>query len=114
MARDVHISLQRLLTGLIIVIVPLSVLGLYLTSKSDTNLREAVGTHLKTFAQTDAAVASQYISDRVGDVKAIAEEPAIVDAIIAANRAYERLYRGWRPGSRACHWTIYRRRERVS
>ena len=32
MARDVHISLQRLLTGLIIVIVPLSVVGLYLTS----------------------------------------------------------------------------------
>jgi hypothetical protein len=91
MARDVHISLQRLLTGLIIVIVPLSVLGLYLTSKSDTNLREAVGSHLKTFAQTDAAVASQYISDRVGDVKAIAEEPAVVDAITAANRAYERI-----------------------
>jgi len=88
MARDIHISLQRLLTGLIIVIVPLSVLGLYLTSKSDTNLRQAVGTNLKTFAQTDAAVASQFISDRVVDVRAFAEEPAVVDAIAAANRAY--------------------------
>jgi hypothetical protein len=91
MARDVHISLQRLLTGLIIVIVPLSVLGLYLTSKSDTNLRQAVGTHLKTFAETDAAIASQFISDRVVDVRALAEEPGVVDAITAANRGYERM-----------------------
>jgi hypothetical protein len=91
MARDVHISLQRLLTGLIIVIVPLSVLGLYLTSKSDTNLRQAVGTHLKTFAETDAATASQFISDRVVDVRALAEEPGVVDAITAANRGYERM-----------------------
>jgi hypothetical protein len=91
MARDVHISLQRLLTGLIIVIVPLSVLGLYLTSKSDTNLRQAVGTHLKTFAETDAAIASQFISDRVVDVRALAEEPGVVDAITVANRGYERM-----------------------
>src|SRR3984893_865344 len=91
MARDVHIALQRLLTGLIIVIVPLSVLGLYLTSKSDTNLRQAVGTHLKTFAETDAATASQFISDRVVDVRALAEEPGVVDAITAANRGYERM-----------------------
>lgn len=91
MARDVHISLQRLLTGLIIVIVPLSVVGLYLTAKSDTNLRQAVGTHLKTFAQTDAAIASQYVSDRVVDVRTLAEEPAVVDGIIASNRSYERI-----------------------
>ena len=90
MARDVHISLQRLLTGLIIVIVPLSVVGLYLTAKSDTNLRQAVGTHLKTFAQTDAAIASQFISDRVVDVRTLAEEPAVVDAITAADRGYGR------------------------
>jgi hypothetical protein len=91
MARDVHISLQRLLTGLIIVIVPLSVLGLYLTSKSDTNLRQAVGTQLKTFAQTDAAIASQFIIDRVVDVRALAEEPAVVDAVTTANRGYGRI-----------------------
>jgi hypothetical protein len=41
MTRDIQISVQRLLTSLIVVIVPLSVLGLYLTSNSDTNLRQA-------------------------------------------------------------------------
>jgi hypothetical protein len=91
MARDIKISLQRLLTGMIVVIVPLSVVGLYLTSNSDTNLRQAVGTHLRTFAQTDAAVTSQFISDRVVDVRALAEEPAVLDAINAANRSYEHM-----------------------
>lgn len=91
MVRDIQISVQRLLTGLIVVIVPLSVLGLYLTSNSDTNLRQAVGMHLKMLAQTDAAVASQFISDRVVDVRALAEEPAVLDAISAANRSYGQM-----------------------
>jgi len=91
MARHIEIPLQRLLTGLIIVIVPLSILGLYLTSHSDTDLRQAMGTHLKTFAQTDAAVTAQFISDRVVDVRALAEEPAVLDAIKAGNRSYEHM-----------------------
>lgn len=91
MVRDIQISVQRLLTGLILVIVPLSVLGLYLTSKSDTNLRQAVGTYLKTFAQTDGAVTSQFISDRVDEVRALAEEPAVLDALSAGNRSYEHM-----------------------
>jgi hypothetical protein len=91
MARDIKISLSRLLTGLIVVIVPLSVFGLYLTSNSDTNLRQAVGIHLKAFAQTDAVVTSQFISDRVVDVRALAEEPAVLDAIETANRSYEHM-----------------------
>jgi hypothetical protein len=91
MARDIKISLPRLLTGLIVVIVPLSVFGLYLTSSSDTNLRQAVGTQLKAFAQTDAMVTSQFIGDRVVDVRALADEPAVLEAIQAANRSYEHM-----------------------
>jgi len=88
MALDIQISVQRLLTGLILVIVPFSVLGFYLTSNSDTSLRQAVGTHLKMAAQTDGAVVSQFISDRVVDVRVLAEEPSVLDAISAANRVH--------------------------
>src|SRR4029077_1509782 len=85
----------------------LSVLGLYLTSNSDTSLRQAVGTHLKTLAQTDAAVTSQFIRDRVVDVRALAEDPAVLDAVSAANASYghmsneaipahiEKIEQGW-------------------
>jgi hypothetical protein len=39
MALEMRVSLQRLLIGLIVVIVPLSILGLYLTSESNGNRR---------------------------------------------------------------------------
>ena len=88
MPFDIQISLQKLLTGLIVVIVPLSVVGLYLTSDADSSLQQTVGMHFKTLAQTDAAATSQFIRDRIIDVSAIAGDPNILDAVKAANRQY--------------------------
>src|SRR5262244_2312794 len=91
MPFDIQISLQKLLTGLIVVIVPLSVVGLYLTSNSDTSLQQTVGAHFKTIAQADSAVASQFISDCLRDLNRVATEPSIVDAITTANHAHRRM-----------------------
>jgi hypothetical protein len=91
MALEIRLSLQRLLIGLIVVIVPLSILGLYLTSKSTGNLRQAVGGHLRTIARTDGVVASEFIEDRIADVSAIAAEPTVLEAIQAANRSREHV-----------------------
>ena len=88
MPFDVQISLQKLLTGLIVVIVPLSIVGLYLTSNADSSLQQSVGMHFRTMAQADAASTSQFVNDRILDVSAIAGEPNIVDAVKAANRRY--------------------------
>jgi Cache domain len=91
MALEIRLSLQRLLIGLVVVIVPLSILGLYLTSESNGNLRQAVGGHLRTIARTDGVVASQFIEDRIADVSAVAAEPAVLEAIQAANRSREHV-----------------------
>jgi len=91
MALEIRLSLQRLLIGLIVVIVPLSILGLYLTSESNGNLRQVVGGHLRTIARTDGVVASQFIEDRTAEVSAIAAEPAVLEAIQAANRSREHV-----------------------
>jgi hypothetical protein len=88
---DVQVSLQKLLTGLIVVIVPLSIVGLYLTSNSDTNLQQIVGASFKTIAQADSALASQFFSDRLGNVSAVAAERSIVEAIAAGNRYHEHM-----------------------
>ena len=88
MPFDIQISLQKLLTGLIVVIVPLSVVGLYLTSNADSSLQQTVGMHFRIVAQTDAAAASQFIRDRIIDVSAIAGDPNTVDVVRAANRQY--------------------------
>lgn len=91
MPHNIQISLQKLLTGLIVVIVPLSVVGLYLTSNADGSLQQTVGMHFRTIAQTDSAATSQFVRDRIIDVSAIAGEPSIIDAVTAANRTYAGL-----------------------
>jgi hypothetical protein len=88
MPYNIQISLQRLLIGLIVVIVPLSIVGLYLTANADSSLRQTVGMHFRTIALYDAAAASQFIRDRLVDVSTIAREPNLVDAVKAANRQY--------------------------
>lgn len=89
MPFDVQISLQKLLTGMIIVIVPLSVVGLYLTSNADKNLEQTIGMQFRTIALTDAATTAQFIGDRISDVSAIAADTAIVDAVKASHRQYQ-------------------------
>ncbi len=87
---EIRVSLQRLLIALVVIIVPLNFLGLYLSSESNTSLEQVIGTHFRTIAQADASTALQFVNDRVIDVGAIAMEPAVVDAVVGANQAYER------------------------
>jgi hypothetical protein len=88
---EIRFSLQKLLIGLILVIVPLSVVGLYLTSEADTSLERTIGTHFKSIAQTEGAVTSQFVNDRVLDVAALAGNPAVADAITGAQRSRQGL-----------------------
>src|SRR5215471_4960309 len=88
MPYNIQISLQKLLIGLIVVIVPLSVVGLYLTANADSSLRQTVGMHFRAIAEYDALAAAEFMRDRIIDVSTIAGEPDIVEAVKAANRQY--------------------------
>ena len=88
MPYNIQISLQKLLIGLIVVIVPLSVVGLYLTANADSSLRQTVGMHFRTIAQSEALAASRFMRDRIIDVSTIARDPDIIEAVRAANRRY--------------------------
>jgi len=80
---EIRISLQKLLIGLILIIVPLSVVGLYLTSEAETSLKQTVGAHFRSIAQTEGSATSQFIHDRILDVATLARNPAVVDATTA-------------------------------
>jgi len=88
---EIRFSLQKLLIGLILVIVPLSVVGLYLTSDADTSLEKTIGTHFRSIAQTEGTATSQFINDQVLDVAALARNPAVIDATTAAQRSRKGL-----------------------
>lgn len=86
---EVRVSIQKVLLGLVLVIVPLSIVGLALTTRSDGALDASVGGHLKMTAQMYSNSLAHEIGDRVAAVKLIAADPGIVEAVTAANRAYQ-------------------------
>src|ERR1700751_1942337 len=84
---EVRVSITKLLLGLIIVIVPLSVIGLILTQRSDRALDNSVGTDFKGMAQLYGNQVSQAMRNRVAAVSSIAADPAIVAAASAGAKA---------------------------
>lgn len=88
---EIRVSLQRLLLGLVVVIVPLSLVGLYITSESVSSQEEANGTHLGAVAQAASGTVSQYIDNLVTEVGSIALAPALLDTVSAAGRSYQGL-----------------------
>ncbi len=78
---EVRVSITKLLFSLIVVIVPLSIVGLILTGRSEKSLDNAIGTDLKTMAQLYSEDASQFMLDRVNEVMAMAIDPAMVQAV---------------------------------
>jgi hypothetical protein len=90
-ALEIRVSLQKLLIGLILVIVPLSFVGLYLASKSDTSLEQTLGIHFRTIAQTEGTATAQFINDRTLDVAALAVNPVVRNATAEAKRSHKGL-----------------------
>ncbi len=81
---EVRVSLTKLLLALIIIIVPLSIIGLALTQRSDKALDNAVGSNFKTMAQLYAGQVTQFIRERITDVMGLANDSDIVSAVSGA------------------------------
>lgn len=88
---EVRVSLQKLLLGLIVIIVPLSVVGLYITSQSVSSLEDQNGAHLRAVAQATSATVSQFIDHLVTEVGSIALAPALLDSVSATDRLYQHM-----------------------
>ena len=88
---DFRTSLRKLLVGLILVLVPLTVFGFYVALQGDTYMRQMNGEHFRAITRTSAEFTSEFIGGTVRDVSAIANNPDLVRAVTSANRQYEQL-----------------------
>lgn len=84
-----RIPLHKLLIGLLVTVVPISIAGLYSLSQSDRALESAIGAQFKTIATSTASEISRFVHDRVVHVGVVARQPEIVQEVVRANRAYE-------------------------
>ena len=86
---ELRIPLKKLLIGLLLTVVPISIAGLYSLTHSQASLEKMIGAHFRTIAEHASAEIWQFIHDRVTSVGALAFDPVIQDAAKAANRAYQ-------------------------
>jgi Cache domain len=90
-ATELRISLQKLLIGLVLVIVPLSVVGLYITHRSDQSLEQTIGAQHRAVAESISHTINQFMNDRVTDCRVIANEPSVLEAIAASNKSHKSM-----------------------
>jgi hypothetical protein len=88
---ELRVSMRKVLIGVILTVLPMSILGFVSLARSQSALEDTIGRQFKTVAESTAASISQFMSDRVTDVGVIAAEPSIVDTAVAANRTYQGL-----------------------
>ncbi len=85
--NELRISLRKLLAGLVLTIVPLSLAGLYITYRSENLLRAQAGGTQKTLAEGAGRIAEAYLNAAVADCRNIAADPEIVRAVSGSNAA---------------------------
>ena len=84
---EVRVSITKVLLILLLVIVPLSVVGLVLTQRSDRSTDESIGNDFKTIAQLYANDVSQNMLGLVAAVRALASDPVVVSGTSGAQKA---------------------------
>ena len=90
-AMELRTSLQRVLVGLILILVPLTVFGFYVALQGDSQIRQMAGDNIRSVTRGAAELTSQFIAEGLRDVSVIANNPSVVQAVVSANHQYERL-----------------------
>ena len=82
---ELRTSLQRVLVGLILILVPLTVFGFYVALQADSQIREMAGENIRYMTRSAAELTSEFIAVRLRDVSVIANNPSVVEAVASAN-----------------------------
>ncbi len=82
-------SLQKLLIGLILILVPLTIFGFYMTQEGENHIRQSSGENFRSLTLTAAESTSEFIADSVREISLIANAPEPIQAVNRSNRQYE-------------------------
>ena len=88
---ELRTSLQRVLVGLMLILVPLTVFGFYVALQGDSQIRQVAGENIRYMTRNAAEFTSEFIAVRLRDVSVIANNPGVVQAVGSANQQYQRL-----------------------
>lgn len=88
---QLNIPMQKLLIGLLLTVIPISVAGLLAIHSTERSLEANIGSHFKTISEGAATEVSNMVHGLVRSLGSIAIEPEIVNAAEASNRTYQGL-----------------------
>lgn len=88
---ELRIPIKKLLIGLALTVVPISIAGLYALYHSQASLEKMIGTYFQSTAELASAEVSEFVHDRVTSAVALTFDPVLQDAARSANQAYRGL-----------------------
>ncbi len=88
---EFRIPLQRMLVALILILVPITIFGLYVTLEASHQVQQMNGEYFRTITRAAADATAQYLGERVSEVIQIANEPMLQQAVMAASSRYENV-----------------------
>lgn len=85
---EFRISFRKLLIGLAITLIPISLAGLYSLTSSERGLERAIGGHFRAISESTAAEVSLVIHELGREVSMIASDPLVNESVQLSNRSY--------------------------
>lgn len=88
---ELRVPARRLLIGLAVTVVPISVLALYGSARAGVQAEELAGSHLQTIAQSVAMDAAAFVRAKVIEAALMASDSAVREAAVTANDSLRAL-----------------------
>jgi hypothetical protein len=90
-SAEFHISPQKLLLALILILIPVMLFGLYVGLQATRQVQQMNGAYFRTITNASAAMTSEYLGERVSEVVLMANQPSVQQSVMLADRAYEHV-----------------------
>ena len=94
MARvlEFHVKGKKLLIGLLLTVVPISLAAVYISSLVGERAERDAGQDLQTIAESVASHIRERVSAKVVEAALMASDTAVKEAVMESNRQYARMY----------------------
>lgn len=88
---EFRVPAKRLLLGLLITVVPISLVAIYAASRAGQQAQRSAGTHLESTTQSTAALVSEHLRAKVIEAALMASDAAVRDVVAASNQRFANL-----------------------
>lgn len=91
-AFEFQVSARKLLLGLLVTVVPVSLAAIYASTAAGRNAEQSAGSHLQTIAESVASHIRESVRAKVVEAALMASDSAVQAAVRESNRQYQRVY----------------------